>query len=161
MAEKKLDFIARQFSADQIRFSADGNLVEILNPFGNANISVEYIPDDEYTPFVVCFSFQHRHMRDEADIVEYVSDIIHGNVLAIEFFKDGKKRFGGDMEAEDRKEPSCEILAQYIKQYMRYYGMAEMKDAADALKVRGWGLADNFDAEIVVEDGGKLAIKKL
>ncbi len=151
----RLAFIATHFSDYKVHFSEDKNLLEISNPFYNENIRIEYVPEDEWTPYIVYFSFQHRHMNDEEDMIEYISNIINGNVFSIEFFKDGKRRFGGDIEAQELKELSYETLEQHTG----YYGMAKLKDIADSFKVRGWSQDANFDAIFIIDTCGKIAIK--
>ena len=103
------------------------------------------------------FSFQHRHIEDENGVVEYVTDIIDENVLAIEFFKNGEKRFGGDMTSRELKDLSYEKLEQKTG----YYGSTKLIDCADAFQVRGWSGKNNFDAIFVADESGKIEIKKV
>ena len=137
-----------------MEFSKDGDLVEIINPFGCENIRVEYIPDDDFTPYIVYFAFQHCHMCDVEDIVEYIRDLIEGNRFSIEFFKNGARYFGGDIAAEDLKDLSYEIL----EQYSGYYGLHKLKDLVDSFKLRGWNPKDNFDAVFIISDNGSVEI---
>ena len=104
MKKDRFDLLTKQFSAYEMEFSKDGDLVEIINPFGCENIRVEYIPDDDFTPYIVYFAFQHCHMCDVEDIVEYIRDLIEGNRFSIEFFKNGVRYFGGDIAAEELKD---------------------------------------------------------
>ena len=96
--ESKLEWVAAHFADCKVRFSEDQTLLEILNPAGNDPIKIEQegLSREECT---VSFSFQHRHLSDNDEIAEFIHDIMNGNVLAIEFFKDGKRRFGRDIPA--------------------------------------------------------------
>lgn len=128
--------------------------VEILNPQGSNHIVVEYDPDDDYEPFTVFFAFQHRHMRDENDILQYVHEIICGNRFSIEYFREGKPRFGGEITAEALKDLSYEALERETG----YYGSVRLIDCADAFKVRGWNSASDFDAVFVTDENGAVEI---
>ena len=149
-------FLNNHFSSYEILYLEGKDSIEIVNPFGKDNIVVDYDSADS-TPFTVIFSFQHRHIEDENGVVEYVTDIIDENVLAIEFFKNGEKRFGGDMTSRELKDLSYEKLEQKTG----YYGSTKLIDCADAFQVRGWSGKNNFDAIFVVDESGKVEIKKV
>ena len=70
METNRFSFLSKHFPAYEIKFSRERNrdLAEIINPFYDENIRVEYIPEDDFTPYVVSFAFQHCHMCDEEDI---------------------------------------------------------------------------------------------
>lgn len=157
MFENNLEFIAKHFLDYKIHFSENKNFLEILNPCGSENITVEYISDDEWTPYILCFSFQHWHMSDEEDIIEHINDIIRGRLFSIEFFKRGNRRFGGDIEAQALQELSYE----FMEQYTGYYGISKLKDLADSFKVRGWNTNANFDAKFIADECGNIMIKRL
>ncbi len=157
MIENRLEFIAKKFSDYDIRFSEDKNLFEIFNPCGDENIRVEYVSDDEWTPYILYFSFQHWHMNDEEDIFEHINDIINGNLFSIEFFENDNRRFGGDIQAQELQELSYETLELYAG----YCGMSNLKDLADSFKVRGWNAEANFDAKFIVDEFGNVTIQKL
>lgn len=154
--KKRFDFLIKQFSNYEIIISEDEGFVEIINPFCKDNIRVHYDFDDEFSPYILCFAFQHVHMCDEEDIVDYVNDIISGELFSIEFFKDGVRRFGGDITADKLKELSYELLEQHTG----YLGSAKLKDCADSFKVRGW-CSENFDATFVTDESGIVTIKKI
>ena len=157
MIDNNLELIATHFSDYDVQFSKDKNLLEILNPCGNENIRVEYVSDDEWTPYILYFLFQHWHMNDEEDIIEYINDIIDGNLFSIEFFANGNRCFGGDIDAQELQELSYESLEQFTG----YYGMSKLKDLADSFKVRGWRTETNFDAKFIIDELGNITIKKL
>ena len=153
----RFNLLANQFSAYRMTFSKDGALVEIINPFGGENIRVEYLPDDDFTPYIVYFAFQHCHMCDEEDIVDYINNIINRQLFSIEYFNNGTRCFGGDITAEELVDLSYEKLEQNTG----YYGITKLKDCADSFKLRGWHSDDNFDAVFVTDENGLTTIKKL
>ena len=156
MSKNNYAFLINHFSSHEIIYSESKDSVEIVNPFGKDNIIVDYDPADP-TPFMVEFSFQHRHIEDETGVIEYITDIINENIFPIEFFKNGKKRFGGDITSQELEDLSYETLEQRTG----YYGSTKLIDCADMFKVRGWSGNDNFDATFVVSENGNVEIKKL
>lgn len=157
MKTDRFDFLVQQFSAYEMEFSQDGDWAEIINPFCCENIRVEYIPDDDFTPYIVYFAFQHCHMRDEDSIVDYINDIIEGNVFSIEFFKNGTCCFGGDVTVAELDDLSYEILTKCMEDW----GLSNLLNYADSFKLRGWHINHNFDAELVLDENGLPGIKKL
>ena len=73
----------------------------------------------------------------------------------IEFFKCGKRCFGGDIEAQVLQDLSYETLEEYFSDFP----FGKLKDIADSFKVRGWKPDANFDAVFDVDACGKIAIK--
>ena len=156
MSKNNYTFLTNHFSSYEIIYLESKDSVEIVNPFGKDNIIVDYDPADP-TPFMVEFSFQHRHIEDENGVIEYINDIVNEKVFSIEFFKDGERCFGGDITSRELKNLSYEKLEQKTG----YYGSTKLIDCADAFKVRGWSGKNNFDATFVVDKSGKVEIKKL
>ena len=155
MSKNNYTFLTNHFSSYEIIYLESKDSVEIVNPFGKDNIIVDYDPADP-TPFMVEFSFQHRHIEDENGVIEYITDIINENIFPIEFFKNGEKRFGGDITSQELEDLSYENL----KQRTGYYGSTKLIDCADAFKIRGWSGKNDFDATLVIGESGKIEIKK-
>ena len=147
--------IAEQFSEYDVQFSNTGESFDIINPFGKDSIRV-CMENDVHEPYMVCFSFQHRHLATADEVIAYVSDIIGGNVFAIEFFKDGRKRFGGDLDAQEVRELSYDMLARFLG----CFGASELIDVADSFKVRGWAQDGDFDAKFITGEMGKVILVK-
>ena len=156
MGKENYCFLSNHFSSYEMIYSESKDCVEIINPFSKDNIIVDYIPEDEFTPYICQFSFQHRHYENEEDVVKYISEIINQNIYAIEFFKDGKNRFGGDITTHELSELSYEFL----EQRSGYYGSTKLKDVVDSFKVRGWDPCNDFDATFVYDDNGEITIVK-
>ncbi len=47
--------------------------------------------------YIISFSTQHCHLDDMEDVIDYVQRIIEDETLPLEFYLDGKRRFGGDI----------------------------------------------------------------
>ena len=60
MSKNNYAFLINHFSSHEIIYSESKDSVEIINSFGQDNIVVDYDVADP-TPFMVMFSFQHRH----------------------------------------------------------------------------------------------------
>ena len=155
--ENRLEFIAANFSNYKVCFSEDKNLLEIFNPYGNENIKVEYVYDDEWTQYILYFAYQHRHMKDEEAIIKYINDIIEGKLFSIEFFGNGNRYFGGEIQIQELQELSYERLEKDTG----YYGIPKLKDFIDSFSIRGWKTEASFDAKFIIDELGNVTIQKL
>lgn len=157
MQEKRFDFLIKKFSNYEIIISDEDCLAEIINPFCKENIKVYYESEDDFSPYILCFAFQHVHLCDEESVIDYINDIISGNLFSIEFFRDGQRCFGGDITADRLKELSYKALERYTG----YYGGTKLIDCADLFKVRGWKSDNNLDATFIIDECGTVTIKKI
>ena len=66
-----------------------------------------------FSEYIVEFSTQHRHFEDdeEEEIIDYIQSIMRDEVLPIEFFCNGQRRFGGEL---DRKKNSGADPAKWL-----------------------------------------------
>lgn len=76
-----------------------------------------------FVDYIVEFSTQHCHFDadDEDDILDYVQLILSDTVLPFEFYMDGKRRFGGEIKANDLDNLSVSFLARqygYTSDYL-------------------------------------------
>lgn len=156
MKDNKLGFLINSFPEYLIHFSNDNSYATIINPFYDENIIVDYYEDD-FSPFCARFSFQHRHFVNKDDLVNWINEIVSGNILAIEFFKNEQNRFGGDIKSTELEELSYAKL----EQYSGYYGSTKLYEISDSFKVRGWKREDNFDGIFHLETNGTFTIEKL
>ena len=156
MAENKLSFLKNAFSDYVVEFTDSFTHAVIVNPFCGDNIAVYYYEDDEHTPYCVCFSYQHCHLCDKENVVEWINEIIQGRLLAIEFFNGEQRCFGGDIEAEKLIDLSYETLEQHFG----YFGSTKLLQIADSFKVRGWNSLQSFNAVFVYEGNGNIGIKQ-
>ena len=101
---------------------------EIINKKTDEKISVfeeRYNRDkagtDAACEYIVCFATQHRHFDDLCDVDEYVRQILDDEVLPVEFYKDGKARFGGELSKAEFENLSERFLAEifgYTEEYI-------------------------------------------
>ena len=72
---------------------ANGNVIRVIDESVPAGES----PSERYEEYVVEFATQHRHFDDIEDAIDYVRELMEDETLPLEFFLDGKRRFGGDI----------------------------------------------------------------
>ncbi len=152
MSDNSLVFLKDALPGIKLQFADDYSTATIVNPNYDENITVY---DDE-SEFIVCFSFQHRHFEDEADIIEWINEIISGNIIAIEYFNHGRRAFGGEIDAKKLQDLTYEKLEKITG----YYGLTKLWEVADSFKTRGWDSKNNFDYTIICEANGTIAINK-
>lgn len=90
----------------------------IANP-ANGNVIHVY---DESAPageapsrcggYIVEFATQHRHFEDMEDAIDYVRELLEDETLPLEFYLDGKRRFGGDIRRAELPLLSQAMLAE-------------------------------------------------
>lgn len=154
--EINLSFLSEYTSSFTVDISDDLNSAVIYNPFGGDNIYVEYFSDDEYDPFMVRFSYQHVHLPDESSAKEWIDRVTSGELFAIEFFKDGRDCFGGEIEKEDIDSLSYDILEQYLNRC----GLSLQNISADSFKIRGWNPKSAVDF-VLHKDNGIISVEKI
>ena len=102
---------------------------EHIDIFEEKYYSKEYFTtgseEDVFVEYIVCFSTQHRHFEDLDDALEYVEAIIADEVLPIEFYLNGKRRFGGEIAKADFEELSVEFLAAHYGYSVEYLSQFE------------------------------------
>lgn len=149
--DMNLSFLSEYASRFTVDISDDLESGLIINPFGNDNISVYYMSDDEYDPFIVHFSYHHVHLSDIESVKEWIDRIISGELFAIEFFKNGIDSFGGGIT---RKELAALSYASLTK----VFG-ASVYPNADEFRIRGWLEGSSADF-LFVHEHGKISILK-
>lgn len=153
MNDNRLIFL-NQFSSEfTVQFSDNFLYATIINPIYSENITVE----DEGYGFTVYFSFQHRHFADEEDVIEWIREVIAGDIFAIEFFSNENRHFGGEIDATELHDLSYEKLEKFTG----YYGSTKLSSIANTFKVRAWNDQHNFDAEFIYDNNGYISIQKL
>ena len=92
-----------------IRNPENGNKLHVYEDVGySQDMTIRFVE------YIVEFSTQHCHFDadDEDGILEYMMDILNDKVLPFEFYMDGKRRFGGEIQADDLDNLSVSFLAQ-------------------------------------------------
>ncbi len=154
MKRKELLAIAEHFSAYDVQFSDNGESFDIINQFGKDPISV-YVESDPQMPYMVCFSFNHVHLETPDQVIAYVDDIICGNQFTIGFFKDGRQRIGGNLNAQEVRAISYNVLTLFVHSFRDI----KLIDVADSIKVRGWAQDGDFDATFGTDEMGNVSIQ--
>ena len=78
-----------------------------------------------YTEYIVSFSTQHRHFEDPDDVEDYVRRILDDEVLPIEFYYHGERRFGSEIGKDDYRRLSSEFLAGFFGYPAEYLSQFE------------------------------------
>ena len=81
--------------------------------------------DGLYVEYIVCFTTQHRHFEELSDVAEYIRLILTDEVLPIEFYLHGERRFGGEIKKTDFYRLTIEILAGYYGHSVEYLSQFE------------------------------------
>ena len=91
----KLDFLKERYPDLHISFYTDKDSEWAhIHPEQGEPLSVSYTPD-EWTPFSFRFGMTHGHECDAEGLIEQLDGYISGQDASIEFYQDGKPRFGG------------------------------------------------------------------
>lgn len=69
-------------------------------------------PSERCEEYIISFSTQHCHLDDMEDVIDYVQRIIEDEILPLEFYRDGERRFGGDIERSELPLLSQAVLSQ-------------------------------------------------
>ena len=88
-----------------------GESIEIIEEKYTTASYGDKIPE-VYCEYIVCFSTQHRHFEDLSDAADYVRLILNDEVLPIEFYQNGERRFGGDIRRTDFYNLTAEFLSK-------------------------------------------------
>ena len=72
--------------------SANGNVIHVIDESAPAGEAPSRCGE-----YIVEFATQHRHFEDMEDAIDYVRELMDDETLPLEFYLDGKRRFGGDI----------------------------------------------------------------
>ncbi len=85
-----------EFAVD-FRVKDGAEWAAIRHPEHDESIRVTYDPNDP-EPYLLRFATQHLHLEDEMDMLASARAFAHAEWAAIEFYRDGERRFGGQIE---------------------------------------------------------------
>ena len=70
---------------------------------------------DRFAQCIVVFSTQHCHFdaNEDDEALEYILAIMNDKVLPLEFYMDGKRRFGGELAEEELDNLSVSFLSKH------------------------------------------------
>ena len=128
----KLDFQKTQFPDLRIELFADGEEEWAhIFPAQGKPLYVGYIPDD-WTPFSFRFGMTHGHECDAEGMTEQLEDYISGREASIEFYLEGKPRFGGTIDPAIMHSKDFEALCRWFKcTYSNFRGLDFVMEAWD------------------------------
>lgn len=114
----KWDLVTDALSAVRAEITQDDEKLTLTNPENGSVITVyedvSYTQDmkERFVEYIVCFKTQHCHFEELDDTVPYLLGIIGDEVLPIEFYLEGKRRFGGEITKEEFRHLSLRSLAE-------------------------------------------------
>lgn len=93
----------------------------------------------QFSEYIVEFSTQHCHFEDdeEEEIIDYILAIMRDEVLPVEFFCNGQRRFGGEL---DRKKNTDADPTKWLSDN----GIDPAQYAAFAYEINSW--SGRFDS---------------
>ena len=125
---KLFDAIVAAVSAYAVSVEEKEHELVIMNSDNSNKLYVyeeEYFSQDmqdRFVQYIVAFSTQHRHFdADDKDvIIQYILAILNDKILPLEFYKEGKRGFGGEINSEDLDKLSVSFLnhGRYTNEYM-------------------------------------------
>lgn len=80
---------------------------------------------DSFIEYTVCFSTQHRHFEDLSNVKQYIIQLLNDEVLPIEFFLHGERRFGGEIKITDYDGLTIDFLANHYGYSVEYISQFE------------------------------------
>ena len=146
------DFLKELFSKYDVDICVkdDTEIVYIRNKMFNFPIVAYYYPDDYYK-YYLRFATQHRDTSSKDDLIDYIFSFANAEKAAIEFYKDGERCFGGEIETA--------ILDELTYDYLRIrFGYHDLKGYT--FSVRAWDNRFCFDAHFVKDDSDNVTIVK-
>ena len=146
------DFLKELFSkyVVEICFEEDVETVYIRNSLFDFPIVVHYFPDDYYK-YLLCFATQHRDTSSKDDLISYISSFINAEKAAIESYKDGMNRFGGEIETAALDDLTYNSLSLKFDYH-------DLKDFT--FSVRAWDKRFCFDGYFEKSETGAIEIRK-
>ncbi len=111
----KLDFLYEHFSNYEIKTCNEFEVecFKICDPDFEEPIKV-YCEFGEVNIYTVCFATQHMHITDKNVLIETITNYANGTIAAIEFYKDGKNCFGGQIEVKYLADITYNSLCGYF-----------------------------------------------
>jgi len=163
MKRQELLAIAAQFSAYDVRI-CDGEVFEILNPYGKDSIFIGDEGIEPDTAYIVGFSYYHMHPVIAEQLLAHVRDILEGRLFVIAFFKEGRWAGSTTLEKQQVHELTYEALAKRmgwdgITPLPISGALVKLIDKADSFIVRGWGKDTDLDGKFIQDEQGNVSIQ--
>ena len=130
----------------------NAEIVYIRNIQFEDPIVIHYFPDDYYT-YLLHFATQHRDTSNKEELIQYALAFAKAEKAAIEFFENGKNRFGGEIEVSLLDKITCDELR-------KYFGYPHLDLTNLTYKVRAWDTRYCFDGFFDNSDSNSINIIK-
>ena len=147
-------FIKELFSEFDVNICLENGFetVYITNRHFEYPIVIHYFPEDHYT-YLLEFATQHRDTSSKEDLIQYALSFANAEKAAIEFFKNGNRSFGGEIEVS--------LLDHITYDWIRnYYGYPHIDLSSYTFKVRAWNAKYCFDGHFKKDISGAVEIVK-
>ena len=119
--------IIQALSGYDVDFESKEHELAVVNR-GNGNVlsvfeeeSFSLDRKERFVEYIVQFSTQHRHFdaEDADELLEYMRSILDDRTLPLEFYLDGKPRFGTDIPSEDLDR----LSVSYMQDLFGYFNL--------------------------------------
>lgn len=149
-----LSFLKELFPQYTVELYAesDSEWAEIKNEKFDDPIRVYYEPED-FDIYCLAFATQHAHISEKERLIEYVTSFANAETAAIEFYKDGKNRFGGDIKTALLDDLTYNSL-------LSYFGYLSIDISNLTFRVRAWDKKYCFDGMFIKDQSGTVQIVK-
>ena len=130
----------------------DIETVYIRNRQFDEPIAIHYFPEDHYS-YLLRFATQHRDTSSKEDLIKYALSFANAEKAAIEFFENGKNRFGGEIDVYLLDDITYDSLRNRFG-----YICCDLTNFT--FKVRAWDTRYCFDGRFEKTDSGTVEIVK-
>lgn len=145
-----LSFLANYLNKYRMDVSDDLSSAIIYNPNTQDHLYIEYDSADDFSPYMLSFSFQHIHESDHESAAKWIDAILNEKIFSIEFFCKEDRCLGGEINASDLDHLSY----AFFEQYAGYFGRTKFIHMVDNFKIRGWTGKNDFDGYFVQQHDG-------
>ena len=115
-------------------------------------IVIHYFPDDYYT-YLLRFATQHYDTSSKEELTQLALAYANAEEAAIEFFENGKNRFGGGIEVSLLDNITYDDLR-------KRFGYSHLDLTDLTFKVRAWDVRYCFDGFFEKSESGSIEIRK-
>ena len=149
-----LSFLRELFPQYTVELYAekDSERAEIRNKAFRDVITVHYWPEDYYI-YHLLFATQHRDTSEKEELIEYVTAFANVEKAAIEFYENGRNRFGGEIETSQLDGLTYDGLRNN-------FGYSSVDICNLTFQVRGWKKECCFDGAFIKDSSGTVQIVK-
>lgn len=149
-----LSFLKELFSKYTVElYSENGSeWAYIKNEKYDDFIKIYYDPED-FDIYCLVFATQHMHISQKEQLIEYATTFANAETAAIEFYKNGKNYFGGDIKTT--------LLDNLTYNSLRnHFGTLSIDIGNLTFQVRAWDKKYCFDGMFIKDHSGALQIVK-